>query len=234
MQWPIGICSVLVTAKSDAVWKWLHRLGGPGLLILGIADNAPFFSSPAGSVDVFLIALAAHQPRWWAYYAFMATVGEVLGGYLTYRLSEKGGQETFEKKIRKERAEKLYQAFEKRGFITVFGGAILPPPFPFTPVLMAAGVMQYPREKFFTALASGRAVRFFGEAYLGRIYARQMIAFFARYYHPVMYLLIALAIMAAIGAAIYFIWYRPREQKEERQRGEPVQDFPAPGRHQRD
>jgi membrane protein YqaA with SNARE-associated domain len=233
MQWPVGICSVLISAKSDAVWKWLHRLGGPGLLLLGIADNAPFVSSPAGSVDIFLIALSAHQPRWWVYYALMATVGEVLGGYLTYRLSEKGGQQTFEKKIRKERTAKLYVAFEKRGFMTVFGGAILPPPFPFTPVLMAAGVMQYPHKKFFTALASGRAVRFFGEAYLGRICARQMIAFFTRYYHPVLYLLIALAIMTGIGAAIYFIWYRPKVQKEERQRGEPIQDFPVPQREVR-
>jgi membrane protein YqaA with SNARE-associated domain len=230
MHRPIGISSMLVGAKSEAVWKWLHRLGGPGLLLLGIADNAPFFSSPAGSVDVFLIALSAHQPRWWAYYALMATVGEVLGGYLTYRLSEKGGQETFEKKIRKDRAQKLYKAFEQRGFMTVFGGAMFPPPFPFTPVLMAAGVMQYPHKKFFTALTMGRAVRFFAEAWVGRIYARQMISLFSRYYHPVLYVLVALAIMASIGAAIYFVWYRPKAQREERQRGEPVQEFPVPGR----
>jgi len=106
------------------------------------------------------------QPNWWAYYVLMATVGEVLGGYLTYQISEKGGQETLEKKLGKPRAEKLHKKFEKHGFVTVFGGAILPPPFPFTPVLMAAGTMQYPRRKSLLALSAGRAVRFFIVAYL--------------------------------------------------------------------
>jgi membrane protein YqaA with SNARE-associated domain len=155
----MSIPSLLIVVGS--VWKWIHRLGGPGLILLGLADNAPFMSASAGSVDIFVILLSAHRHQWWPYYAFMATVGEVLGGYLTYRLAAKGGQETFEKKVGKARAEKTYKQFEKHGFMTVCTGAILPPPFPFTPVLMAAGVMQYPRKKFFSALTAGRAVRFF-------------------------------------------------------------------------
>ncbi len=126
---------------ADSVWKWIHRLGGPGLILLGIADNTPFISAPAGSTDVLVILLAAHRHEWWAYYALMATVGEVLGGYLTYRLAQKGGQQTLERKVGKPRAEKIYRLFEKRGGITVFTGSILPPPFPFTSVLMAAGIM---------------------------------------------------------------------------------------------
>ena len=227
----IAMGLMLFSVRSAAVWTWLHRLGGPGLLLLGVADNAPFVSTPAGSVDVFVIALATHRPHAWAYYALMATVGEVIGGHITYRLSEKGGQQTFEKKIGNTRAEKLYKIFEKRGFVTIFGGAILPPPFPFTPVLMAAGVMQYPRKKFHSALTGGRLVRFIGEAYLGRLYGQQMIDFFSQYYRPMTYLLIALAVMAAIGAAIYFKCYRPKTQHEERERGEQVQEFPVPGRH---
>jgi len=203
------------------------------LILLGIADNAPFISAPPGSVDVFVILLSAHHYEWWAYYAFMATVGEVLGGYLTYRLAEKGGQETLEKKVGKPRAEKIYKYFEKRGFITVFTGSILPPPFPFTSVLMAAGIMQYPRKKFLSALTSGRALRFFAVAYLGRSYGRQMIAFFSRHYRPMLYVLIALAVTAGIGALVYFKWYRPKVQREERARGEQVEEFPVPGRHPR-
>ena len=216
---------------SDPVWKWIHRLGGPGLILLGLADNSPIISAPAGSVDVFIILLSAHRHEWWAYYAFMATVGEVLGGYLAYRLAEKGGQETLEKKIGKTRAEQSYRYFEKRGFMTVFTGSILPPPFPFTSVLMAAGVMQYPRKKFLSALTAGRGVRFFAVAYFGRIYGRQMIDFVSRHYWPVMYVLIALAVTAGIGTLVYFRWYRPKVQREERERGEQVEEFPVPGRH---
>ena len=209
----MGILSIIV--MSDSVWKWIHRLGGPGLILLGLADSAPFVDAPPGSVDVSVILLSGHHHGLWIYYALMATVGEVLGGYLTYHLSEKGGQETLEKKVGRPRAEKIYRRFEKRGFMTVFTGAILPPPFPFTPVVMAAGVMQYPRKKFISALAAGRGVRFFAEAFLGRIYGQQMIDFCSRHYRPVMYALIALAVAAGIGALVYFKWYRPKRQREE-------------------
>jgi membrane protein DedA with SNARE-associated domain len=96
---------------------------------------------------------------------------------------------------------------------------------------MAAGIVQYPRKKFFSALTTGRAVRYFAVAYLGRIYGRRMIGFFSRYYHPMLYLLIILAVTAGIGTLVYFKWYRPRAQRKERKRGEPVEQFPIPGRH---
>jgi membrane protein DedA with SNARE-associated domain len=137
----MGILALFTIA--DWLWKWIHRLGVPGLILLGLADNAPFLSAPAGSVDVFVILLSAHRREWWDYYAFMAILGEVLGDYLTYRLAEKGGQETLEKRVGKPRAARVYRQFEKRGFTTVFIGSILPPPFFFTPVLIA-GVMQDP------------------------------------------------------------------------------------------
>ena len=178
------------------------------MILLGLADNTPFISAPAGSVDVFVILLSAHQYEWWAYYALMATVGEVAGGYVTYRLAEKGGQETLEKKVGKPRAEKLYRRFEKHGDITVFAGSILPPPFPFTSVLMAAGAMQYPRKRFLSALTAGRALRFFSVAYLSRVYGRQMIGFFSRHYQTMLYALIALAVTAGVGALVYLKWYR--------------------------
>jgi hypothetical protein len=98
----------------DSIWKWLHRLGGPGLILLGLADNAPFVSAPAGSVALFVILLSAHRHGWWAYYAFMAAVGEVFGGYLTYRLAQKGGHDTLERKVGKPRAETIYKQFEKQ------------------------------------------------------------------------------------------------------------------------
>ena len=193
---------------ADSLWKWIRHLGGPGLILLGLADNTPFISAPAGSVDVFLIVLSAHQHEWWAYYALMATVGEVAGGYATYRLAEKGGRETLEKKVGKPRAERLYRRFEKHGDITVFAGSILPPPFPFTSVLMTAGAMQYPHKKFLSALTAGRALRFFSLAYLSEAYGRQMIGFVSRRYQTMLYALIALAATAGIGALACFKWRR--------------------------
>ena|SRR5438270_9456773 len=218
----------LLAVFVNPVWTWIHRLGGPGLILLGIADNSVI--PLPGSMDAFTILLTAHRPNWWPYYAFMATIGAVLGGYLTYRLAEKGGEETLEKKIGKQRARKVYKKFEKHGFATVFLGAVLPPPFPMVPVLMAAGVLQYPRKKFLSALAAARGARFFAIAFVAHIYGSSIINFFSKYYEPVLYALITLAIIGGISALLYFKWYRPRVRREQRQRGEPVEEFPIPGR----
>ncbi len=211
----------------SSLLSWLHRLGGPGLILLGVADNSVV--PLPGSMDVFTILLASAHRDWWPYYGFMATAGAVLGGYITYRLAEKGGEETLEKKVGKERAKKVYKRFEKEGFQTVVIGSVLPPPFPIVPFLMAAGVLQYPRKKFLGVLALGRGVRYFAVAYLGHLYGKAIIGFFAKYEQPVLYALIALAVVGAIGALLYFKYYRPKRRRQEKQRGEPVEEFPIPG-----
>jgi hypothetical protein len=61
-----------------------------------------------------------------------------------------------------------------------------------------------------------------------------MIAFFSRHYRPTMYVLIAMAIAAGLAALVYFTWYRPKAQRDERKRGERVEEFPVPGRHPKD
>ena len=211
---------------ESGLWTWIHRLGGPGLILLGIIDNSAI--PIPGGTDIFVILLAAHRRGWWLYYAFMAVVGAVLGGYLTYRLAEKGGEETLEKEIGKPRAQKVYDKFKKRGFGTIAVSAVLPPPFPMVPVLMAAGVLQYPRKKFLAALASGRAARFFALALMGRFYGTAILSTLNRYYEPLLYTLIALAGLAGVAALLYFTVYRPRRQREERAHGGPVEEFPVP------
>ena len=195
----------------------LHKLGGPGLILIGLADNSAI--PIPGSMDVFTVILAAHNREWWFYYAGMATIGAVIGGYLTYRLAEKGGEKTLEKRIGKRQAEKIYQKFQSHGraFSAVVVGAILPPPFPIVPVLMAAGILQFPRKKFLCALAIGRGARYFALAYIGHIYGESIVNFFSKYYQPVLYALIALAVLGGIGLLLYLKWWRPKHQKDQPQ-----------------
>jgi membrane protein YqaA with SNARE-associated domain len=211
---------------THPVSTWLHRLGGPGLILIGILDNS-MIPLP-GSTDVFVILLTASHRPWWPYYAFMATVGAAVGGYFTYQLGEKGEEETLERKIGKMKAEKVYDSFRKRGFVTVALGAIMPPPFPMVPVLLAAGALHYPRKKFLISLSLGRGVRFCALSYMAHVYGNAIIGWLSKYYHPLLYGFIALAAAGGIGALIYFKWYRPKRQREERKRGEPVEDFPIP------
>jgi membrane protein YqaA with SNARE-associated domain len=189
-----------------SVWTRLRRLGGVGLVLLGLADSSVV--PLPGSMDVLTVYLAArHRDLWW-YYAFMATVGAVIGGYITYGLARKGGKEAFEGKLSKEKAEKIFNRFERWGFGAVALPALLPPPFPIVPFLLAAGALQYSRKKFLAALALGRAVRFTIVAGLGAIYGGQIVRFFSRYYKPALFVLIGLAVVGAAVALVQYYRYR--------------------------
>jgi membrane protein YqaA with SNARE-associated domain len=216
---------LIAVALINPFWTWLERLGGPGLILLGLVDNSAI--PLPGSMDLALIILAAHHRGWWPYYALMATAGAVLGGYLTCRLAEKGGEETLEKKVGKQRAEKVYRRFKQHGFATVAVGAILPPPFPIVPFLLAAGALKYPRKNFLAALTLGRAARFAVVGYLANRYGQGVMHWLTRYYHPVLYILIGLSVAAGVGVLVYFKWYRPRHQ-ESRAKGGKLKQMPKP------
>ncbi len=194
------------------VWRWMIRLGGPSLILLGIADNSVI--PLTGSMDVLTLWLAAHHRNLWPYYAAMATVGAVGGGYITYALGRKGGKEALEHKLNQKKAKIVFARFNRWGFGAVFAGAILPPPFPLVPVLLAAGALQYPKKKFVAALTLGRAVRYSLVAGLGSLYARQITAFFSRYYKPAVLVLVGLAV---IGGILSFLEYR-RSRRSSRRR----------------
>jgi membrane protein YqaA with SNARE-associated domain len=193
---------------AASVWNWLRHLGGVGLVLLGLADNS--IVPLPGSMDVLTILLAARHSHLWWYYAFMATVGAVIGGYITYGLARKGGKEAFERKLSKRTAEKVFQRFERWGFFAVAVPAILPPPFPIVPFLLAAGALQYSRRKFVGALALGRGVRFTIVAGLGAIYGRHIVRFFSRYYKPALFTLLGLAVIAGIVSLVQYYRYKSR------------------------
>jgi membrane protein YqaA with SNARE-associated domain len=184
----------LIAAKSGM--RWLIHLGGPGLILLGLADNSVV--PLPGSMDVLTIWLAATHRSIWFYYAGMATVGAVLGGYITYRIARKGGKAALEGRVSRKTADKLYAGFERWGYGAIAIPALLPPPFPIVPMLLAAGALQYPRKRFLTALAMGRGVRFTIIAFLGARYGGHVTEFFSHYYKPAVLVLIALSLLAGI------------------------------------
>lgn len=188
------------------IWHRLRRLGGPGLVLLGVADNSVI--PLTGSMDVLTIWLAARHREPWPYYAFMATLGAVIGGYITYAMARKGGKETMERKLSKRSAERVSRAFERWGFFAVSVPALLPPPFPFVPFLLAAGAMQYSPKKFLGALTLGRGIRYSIAAGLGFLYGNHILRFFSQYYKPAMAILIGLAVIGAFLTVIQTLRYR--------------------------
>jgi membrane protein YqaA with SNARE-associated domain len=190
--------------------SWLERLGGLGLILLGLADNSVV--PMPGSMDALTIVLSAHQKDWWPYYAIMATIGGIVGAYVTYGLGFKSGEQALEKKVSKKQAERIYKLFERYGFWSLFVPALLPPPVPYSPFLLVAGALKYPKRYFLVAVGLARAIRYTLLAWLGSMYSKQIFGFFHNYYRPMLWTVISLSVIGGV-AALYWTWKRKREGK---------------------
>lgn len=190
--------------------SWLERLGGLGLILLGLADNSVV--PMPGSMDALTIVLSAHQRSWWPYYAVMATIGGIVGAYVTYGLGVKGGEHALEDKLPQKKAERIHKLFKKYGFWSLFVPALLPPPVPYSPFLIVAGALKYPKRYFLAAVGLARAIRYGLLAWLGSMYSKQIFGFFHHYYRPMLWTVISLAVIGGL-LALYWTWKRKRQGK---------------------
>ena len=194
--------AVFALPVANSFSRWVYHLGGLGFIPLGLLDSSVI--PIPGSVDVLTIVLSArHEPLWY-YYAIMATVGSVLGGYVTYRLARKGGAQAMERRFSPARIAKVNELFQRWGFGAIAIPAMLPPPMPMVPFVCAAGATQYSAGKFLAALALGRVVRYTALALLAAHYGRPMRAFIARNGHPALWAAIGLIALAA-GICVFVL-----------------------------
>ena len=196
------IMTTLHLQATRSLIAWARRVGGPGLIVLGVIDNSAI--PVPGSQDAMTIILAASEKTWWPYYALMATAGAVLGGYITYRLARREGKAILEKRVPRRKAQKIYNTFEKWGFGAVIIPALLPPPLPMFPFLLAAGALQYSRGKFVTALAIGRGIRYMLLAFLAERYARQILRWMVEYRQPILFLGLAAGLATSLYALLRY------------------------------
>jgi membrane protein YqaA with SNARE-associated domain len=203
----------LIAASLPAVLRsmrhWLFRLGGLGLIPLGLLDNSPI--PLPGVMDVATILFSARHEQLWLYYALMATLGSVLCGFVSYRLARKGGKAALERRFSPRKVDKVCKIFERWGFAAIAIPALLPPPMPMVPFLLAAGAMQYPVRKFLVALTLGRISRYMLLSYLAARYGRHIIAFITGHGHPLIVGIILVLIVTAAGA--YYFWGGGKRRK---------------------
>lgn len=156
--------------------KWLGglvaSLGGVGLFIVAFLDSS-VLSFPVVA-DFLVIEQSSANPARMPYYALMATVGSLAGCIWLYLLAKKGGEAMYRRRAGK-RAERIRWWVERNAFASVAIPAILPPPMPFKPFILAAGVFQVRWRTFVLALVAGRGLRYFLEGILAIRYGREAI-----------------------------------------------------------
>jgi len=188
--------------------RWIYHLGALGFIPLGLIDSSVI--PIPGSMDVLTIVLAARDAKLWPYYAAMATVGSVLGAFVTYRLARKGGEKTLEKRLSPKTMKKVTKIFEQRGFAAIAIPALLPPPMPLVPFVLTAGAMHYSVKKFLAAMALGRIVRYTILAYLAARYGRQSLPLLAKVGDP----LVAISVGVIVTALVVYFVVRGTKNKK--------------------
>jgi membrane protein YqaA with SNARE-associated domain len=208
MKFSLGKLTIAAPTTAHVVRHWFLTLGGPGLILLGLIDSSVI--PVPGSMDAMTIVLSAHQRTWWPYYALMATVGSVIGAYLTYRLARNRGEKALNERLSKRNRKKVVLVFERWGFGAIAVPALLPPPMPMVPFVIAAGALQYSPKKFLVAMSVGRLARYGIFAYLGAVYGRKIFAVVLAHGEVALYVTIGVCV-AATAILLLLRFRRKRE-----------------------
>jgi membrane protein YqaA with SNARE-associated domain len=168
---------LLFVSTTRWVLRMFMRLGLLGLFLMSALDSS-FLVLPFGN-DLLLIALvSSHRDSLiWIAYIIVSAIGSVVGVFFVDLIMRKAGEAGLERFVSRKRIDKMKAKLENKGGVTVFVATLIPPPFPFTPVVMTASALQSPRGKLLIAVFLGRLVRFGIEAVLALYFGRQLIAF---------------------------------------------------------
>jgi membrane protein YqaA with SNARE-associated domain len=201
----------LLFAISWAHWilRFLRRLGPFGLLIFGALDSS-FLVLPFG-MDMYLIALVSSQRTGmqWILYVLMAAMGSLIGVLIVDAIMRKAGEEGLEKFFKPNQIERFRRKVDKGAGWAVFMAALLPPPFPFTPIIMVSSAMQSSRNRLIAAVLSGRLLRYTLEALLAIYFGSQILAHLNS--RAVEYFIYAFIVIAGVGSVLSVIkWVKSR------------------------
>ena len=152
----------LLLAKITAA---LVAYGPWGVLLIGIIDSIGV-PLPA-TIDALLILIAAKAPEQAYGAASLAVLGSLAGNLALFQTARYGRRRVM-RTSEPEKPGRLNAWFRRYGLITVFVPAATPiVPLPLKVFVVSAGTLQMPWLKFLGVILAGRALRYFGEAYLG-------------------------------------------------------------------
>lgn len=174
-------------------------LGGPGLFLLAFLDSS-FLALPE-VVDILMVWMVIEHPERWLWYGSMATIGSIAGCYVLYDLARRGGEAFLRKRLSERHVTRGMQVFARYGTLALIVPSITPPPMPFKPFVLMAGVAGMPRARFLGAITIGRGLRYIGEALLAVLYGQAVLTYIHQNAGRVT--LYAAGLVLAAGAAYY-------------------------------
>jgi membrane protein YqaA with SNARE-associated domain len=202
-------------AHPTLIPHWISRLGLLGLFAAAAIDASIVPLPVPGTTDLLLLWLVSQGGNPWTL-AALAIAGSVIGGYITWQLGRRGGEAALSRHVRPRQLERVRRWMKSHPILAVLVPALLPPPIPLSPFLLAAGALGIPRGRFLLAFAAGRGLRYGLIAWVSVKYGRRMIHLWSatpgKWSTP---LLCAFGVIVAAGAVIAFVKLRKSSKSSE-------------------
>lgn len=161
-------------ARHVLVPHWLTHLGALGLFSVAVLDSSVVPLPIPGSTDLLLLWLVAHHGNPFLL-ASCAVAGSMLGGYSSWEIGRKGGKAALKHYVPARLLRRVVAWVERHPAPSVFLPAVLPPPIPLSPFVLASGALGVSRGRFLAVYGAARALRYSLVAWLGVEYGPRVV-----------------------------------------------------------
>jgi len=188
---------------SEYIRALLVPLGPWGIFLIAFIDAA-FLGIP---MDPLVAYFVYRRPELFWLYTLMGAAGSALGSVVVYYIGRKGEEVLLEKRIPKQKLQRIRGAFERHEFLALMVPAMLPPPTPFKFFVLTAGGLKMRLDHFLLAIFSGRLIRFTILSVLTIFFGPQIVTLTANLVKQHMPWVLA---VVALGLLVWLVWRRRR------------------------
>jgi membrane protein YqaA with SNARE-associated domain len=202
-----------VEGKRASAFHWVAHFGAPGVFAVALIDSTIIPLAIPGSTDLLMLWLVANGANPWLLVS-CAVTGSLIGGWTTWRLGKKGGQAAIKRYVPARLQKRVHGWSQHHPMLALFLPAILPPPIPLAPFLLAAGALGATGKRFLAVFGAGRVLRYGLEGWLAVTYGRRIIRLWSatleKWSAPILWTFLGLTLL---GAA-FSLWKLLRHRHE--------------------
>lgn len=201
---------------------WIVHLGLLGFFLVAVLDSSVIPLPIPGSTDLLLLWMVSQRGNPWLL-ASTAVVGSLVGGYTTWHLGRRGGEAALHRYVSARLLQPVTGWVQNHPILAVFLPAMLPPPIPLSPFVLASGALGVPRRRFLLAFGAARCLRYGLITWLGIAYGRRVVRLWSatlqKWSAPLLWTF-ATVVVCSISFGIWKMWKEGRLKSRPKQTAE--------------
>jgi membrane protein YqaA with SNARE-associated domain len=202
---PSPLKDPISSIHHSPVPHWILQLGPLGLFLVAVVDSSIVPLPIPGSTDLLLLLLVSHRANPWLC-AIAAVAGSLIGGYTAWQLGKKGGEAALHRWVSPRLRARVVDWVQHHPVLAVFLPAVLPPPIPLSPFILASGALGISRSRFLIVFAAARGLRYGLIAWLAVAYGRHVVRFWNALLQKWSVPLLWAFSVVLVSAVAYAIW----------------------------